>query len=156
MRDLSADAVKEMLAAQTGEIYLHIVKISHPDMDSDLHFVDDKVDLVRSDAVYKAAAFAAKLPSENDSVPQIQLQIDNVDQSFIKVLRPLQSAPTLTISVVRASAPDVIEVGSYVVRLKQFDYDKFTITGTLGYEEDFLNERFPKDEFSPQTTPGIF
>lgn len=156
MRSLSADAVQEMLSQQTGEVYLHIVKITHANLASDLHFVDNTEDVVRSDATYTAAAFRIQLPSEDDQQPQIRLQIDNVDQSIIQALRPLNSAPTLTISVIRASAPNTVEVGPYEVKLKQFDYDKFTITGVMGYEEDFLNERFPKDDFTPQSAPGMF
>ncbi|MAO65043.1 MAG: hypothetical protein CL666_08585 [Balneola sp.] len=156
MRNLSADAVQDMLAAQTGEVYLHIVKISHASLASDLLFVDNNEDIVRSDGTYKASAFRIQLPSEDDEVPQVRIQIDNVDQSIIAALRPLQNAPDLTISVIRASDPDTVEVGPYEMVLKQFDYDKFTITGTIGYQEDFLNEQFPKDQFTPQNTPGIF
>ena len=156
MRELSAEAVQDMLAAQTDEVYLHIVKISHNSLSSDLLFVDNTEDVVRSDGTYKASAFRIQLPNEDDEVPQVRIQIDNVDQSIIAALRPLQTAPELTVSVIRASTPNVVEVGPYEMVLKQFDYDKYTITGTIGYREDFLNERFPKDQFTPQTTPGIF
>lgn len=156
MRTMSASAVNEMLSAQTGEVYLHIVRITHASLASDLYFVDDNQSLTRTEGTYQPAAFRITLPNEDDQEPKIRLQIDNVDQSIIEAIRPLQTAPELHISVVRASAPNVNEVGPYVVKLKQFDYDAFTISGTLGYDEDFLNQLLPRHQFTPQTTPGMF
>ena len=156
MRTLTPTAVEELLAQHTNEVYLHIVKIDHADLGSPLRFVDNTVDIVRSDGTYTAAAFRVQLPAEDDQAPQIRLTIDNVDQSIIQVLRSLASRPSLSISVIRASNPNTIEIGPFDVTLSQFDYDKYSITGYLEYEEDFLNTTFPKGQFTPETAPAIF
>lgn len=156
MRTVTAEMVRDMLAQQTQEVYLHLVKITHAELAIPLRFVDNTENITNTEGTYVAAAFRIQLPEETDAIPKIKIQIDNVDQSVIQAIRILSSAPQLEVSVIRASAPDVVEVGPFIVKLKQFDYNKFTITGTLGYDEDFLTEIFPKDQFTPKLTPGIF
>lgn len=157
MRQISATALEAVLAQETDEVFLTIVKISHPTLGSDLRFVNDHAQLVRSDGTYLPAAFEFRLPDDQeDNIPRGEIVLDNVDRQIIAAVRPLQSAPEIEVNVVLASSPNTVEIGPMQFKLKKFDYNELTIRGRLGYDEDFLNEGFPKESFNPRTTPGIF
>jgi hypothetical protein len=57
--------------------------------------------------------------------------------------------------VVLGSDPDTIEEGPLELDLVGGDYDVLQIRGDLAYE-DFLNARWPADDFTPQLNPGLF
>lgn len=157
MRSVSTTALQAFLDQHTDEVILTCVKISHPDLVSDLKFVNDNQDLVRSDGTYVASAFQFRLPSdEEDNIPKGQIVLDNVDLSIIQSIRPLETPPEVTVSLVLASSPNTVEVGPMAFSLKKMQYDAQKITGTLSYDEDFLNSGYPKNVFNPRTTPGIF
>lgn len=156
-RNVSQTALQAMLSQQTGEIFLTILKISHPDLEEPFRFVNDRVDLVRSDGTYKACAFEFVLPDETeDNIPSAEIAIDNIDRQIIEAVRPLKVAPEIEINIVLHSTPDVVELGPVEFKLKEFTYDKDVIRGRLGYEEDFLNQQFPKYRFNPRFAPGLF
>lgn len=156
-REVSLTALQAMLAQQTGEVFLVCLKISHDDLASPLRFVNNTEPVTRSDGEYLPAAFEFRLPNDSeDNVPTAEISIDNVDRQIIEAIRGLKKAPQLEVNIVLASSPNTVEVGPVEFKLKQFRYDAQTISGTLGYEEDFLNQGFPKYKFSPRLTPGIF
>lgn len=157
MRQLSATALEAVLTQSTDEVFLTTVRISHDSLPQDLRFVNDPNPLVRSDGTYLPAAFEFRLPDDvQDNVPQGEIVLDNVDRQIIQAVRPLQTAPEIEVCIVLASQPNTVEVGPMSFHLKQFDYDANIIRGRLGYQEDFLNTGFPRYEFTPQTTPGLF
>ena len=157
MRTVSASMLSSLLAQETNKVVLTCVKISHPALVSDLRFVNNTESITRADGVYNPAAFEFRLPNDrDDEVPQGQIVLDNTDRQIIQAIRPLQQAPTLEINLVLSDTPDVDEIGPMTFTLKKFQYNDSTISGTLSYEEDFLNDTFPKETFNPRTTPGIF
>jgi len=157
MRQVSTTALQAMLAQQTDQIFLTCVKISHGSLSSDLRFVNDTQNLSRSDGTYMAAAFEFRLPTDQeDNVPRGQIVLDNTDRQIIQAVRPLNEAPDIEVSIVLRSSPNTIEVGPMSFKLKEFRYDESTISGSLGYEEEFLNASFPKSTFNPRSTPGVF
>lgn len=157
MRQVSQTALQALLAQQTGEIFLTIIKIDHPDLASPFRFVNDHAQLVRSDGTYLPAAFEFQLPNDSeDNVPTGELVMDNVDRQIIQAVRPLKVAPDIEINIVLHSSPNTVELGPIQFKLKEFSYDAQTIRGSVGYEEDFLNEGYPKDSFTPRTAQGIF
>lgn len=157
MRNISINALQAMLASETDEIFLFTLKISHSSLEDDLLFVNDTQDLERSDGTYQAFPFQVVLPEDSDeSNLNMSVVIDNVDQQVIQIIRNLSTSPTIEISVVLKSSPNTIEAGPFEMRLKDVDYDALTISGTVGYDEDFLNEPFPAHQFTPQTTPNLF
>lgn len=156
-RNVSQAALQGILAEETGEVFLATLKITHPDMATPIRVVHDKQDLVRADGTYIAFPFKLNLPTDSeDNIPKVSISIGNVDRQIIQSLRTLETPPNITLEVVLASSPNTVEVGPFDFELKRIQYDAFTITGELGYEEDFLDEPFPKDSFNPNTARGMF
>lgn len=156
-RTISQSALQAMLAQQTDEVVLVALQIDHADMAAPLKFVNDTQDLTRADGEYIGFPFQIKFPEDTeDNTPQVSIVIDNVDQRVIKEIRALQGPPDITIEIILRSQPDTPEVGPLTMKLKKVDYNALAISGTISYSEDFLNEPYPKNKFTPKTAAGMF
>ena len=157
MRTVSATTMEAILAQQTDQVFLTTLRISHPDLNDDLLFVNDTAQHIMSGETYLPAGFEFRLPDDvEDNVPRGQILLDNVDQQIIQVVRPLNVAPSIEVNIVRVDDPPVVELGPIEFELQEFSYDAHTIRGQLGYAQDFLTEGFPRDNFNPRTAPGLF
>lgn len=108
------------------------------------------------DGAYLPYAFEVNLPDDTaEQLPQVTLRIDNVDPVICETLRSMDSPATVTLDVVMASSPEVVEIGPFAFDLPSARYDDMAVEGTLMFE-DLLNEKFPKDIMTPATTPGLF
>ena len=158
-RAVSANALRAMLAQETGEVFLLCVTISHPTFAEPYRLVYDQNPLVRAVGTFQPFAFALNLPNEqDDSPPTVQMSIDNVDNAILQAVRTLGAGvrPDVTLEVVLASTPDVVEKGPYDFKFLSADYDEASITGTIGFEDDILNTAIPGDTYTPTNSPGLF
>ena len=154
-RALSPAAVRAHTAQETGEAFLMLVTIAHSDFAETLYFVNDTVDLVSRGNTYRGWPFQVTLPEEReDSLPTVQLQIDNVDRQIMQGIRALTTAPMVTLEVVLALSPDTVEAGPFHFTLRGVDYTALVITGTLA-PEDILNEPFMQYSFTPEWFAGL-
>lgn len=157
MKQISATALEAVLAQQTGELFLTVVKITHPDIGTPLRYVNDHVALNRAGEVYNPAAFEFRLPNDReDNVPTGEILLDNVDRQIIQAVRPLKAAPEIEVNIVLRSQPETVEIGPLEFKLRRFDYNAQIIRGRLAYDEDFLTSGVPKYTFSPRLAPGLF
>lgn len=186
MRTISAEALKEMFAENTGLVFLHLLTITHESWTETYRFVNDNQDLVYNGNTYTALPFEATLPSDEDDVPpNVTLKIDNIDKNLVEILRSLISPPTATLEIVSRyysaeyfkssvwhqtihewedrnvlTNENVVitsEIGP--IEFKMLSYTNMaytTIEIELGYEADILNEAASKDIFSPNNAPGLF
>ena len=100
--------------------------------------------------------FRISLPSSaDDRIPRAHLEIDNVDRTIVQTIRQLSTSPTITMDVVRASDPDVIEASFQDFQLRDARYNALTVEGDLTLES-FLREPYPSAQFTPADFPGIF
>ena len=156
---VSLTAMQAMFAQQTGEVFLTCVKLEEAGTAAPppLLFVNDMVDLVRSEGTYIAFPFKIELPTDSESEQaQVQLVIDNVDRQIVQKIRSFDKPPVVTMDVVLASSPDTVEAGPFVFEMKGAAYDALTVTLTLGYEVDLLNMPANRWRITPQNCPGSF
>lgn len=155
-RVLSASAARAILARETEEVFLVLLEISHPDIET-IRVVNNTVEVVRAEGTYLPYPFEAVLPDDTDNAsPNVQLRIDNCSREVTRVLRELSGVPACTLRVVLASDPDHDEVGPFAFSLLNVEYDAFVITAAIGYEEDFLNQSVPAQKYLPSNSPGIY
>jgi hypothetical protein len=100
--------------------------------------------------------FDIDLPGQDqDNVPQVKLEIDNVDRIIVDAIRAISTAATVDIEVVLASSPNTIEVGPITMTMRNIEYDALKVRATLVFEELFT-EPYPGDSFTPASHPGLF
>lgn len=144
-------------AEETSEAFLILFDFYHADMTPDtLRFVNNYTDVVSNGETYTAYPFSLTIPSDlEDSLPRIQLTIDNVSRLIMDEIRLLTSAPDISIYVILASDPDTIEAGPFETKLRNVSYDANAITGDL-QSQDILNEPYPGVFYTPANFPGLF
>lgn len=156
-RILSPAAAQSVLAANTSEVWVAALRITHPSMEP-IRIVNDSIPMVRADGMYLPWAFEVSLPDDNqDANPNVTLTIDNVDLEIANKIRTLEGdPPKCTFEVLLVSQPDRVEVGPFDFSILDASIDMTTIEVKLGYEEDFLNQSVPAQIYSPANSPGLF
>lgn len=155
-RTLSPAAARAIIARETAEVFLACLTISGDGLDT-LRAVNDSQPLVRSSGTFHPYPFDVVLPEDTDSAnPTVQLRVDNIDRQVTRALRDFNGVPQVALEIVLASSPDTVEAGPFEFSLLSVDYDALLITGTLGYEEDFLNQAVPAQSYTPTNSPGLF
>lgn len=153
---LSAAAVAEASAQETGTAWLALLVLDHADLPAPIRVTSDAVATISGGQTYSPFPFQVTLPDDTEGrAPQAQITIDNTSKEIIAALRALTSPPTLTIRVVRASAPDVVEREWVGLEWSSSQYDIATITGTLTVD-DLAREEFPPITFDATRFPGLF
>ena len=157
-RSLSAQAVTDLLAAQSGDPFLVLVRISHPGMSPDITVTSDGVATVSNGTTFVAYPFSIKLPSDTEErEPKAFLQISNVDRAIVTALRslPQDPPPSVTMQIVMASTPDTVEANFPDFDMVNGQYDLDLVTGELGVERMLL-EPYPVARMTPGRFPGLF
>ncbi len=114
------------------------------------------MDTISRGEVFVSYPFDLTLPDDDEArAPRARLVIDNVDRQIVATLRDLATSPVLTLEIVRAAAPDVVEAAFHDFRLRNVRYDSYVIEADLTIE-DFTAEPYPAASFCPSLFPGIF
>ncbi len=145
---LSANAIQSAQALTTSDVWLLLMDISHDDLVSDLHLVNNTVAITHNSVEYVAYPFQVVLSNDDgEHLPKVNLTIDNVDRALVETIRSIADSPTIVIKLVLSDAPDDVELEITGLILREVEYDAFSITGTL-YADDILNSRYPADRIS--------
>lgn len=154
-RTLSATAVASLNAQETGEVWLVLLTISHPDLPTPIRVVNNNEDITSRGNLFQAFPFQIILPSEDpDTPPRAAIRIDNVDRSIIAVLRSISSAPSVTIEIILASQPNTVEIAYTSLALRNVRYDPAVIEGELFFEPLF--DQPITASMTPSRFPGMF
>jgi hypothetical protein len=157
VRVVSANALRAMLAQETGEVFLVCITLSHSSFAQPYLLVSDQKPLVRTAGTFQPFAFGIKFPDESeDQLPSVQMILDNVDPAILSAIRTIGAErPSVKVEAVLASQPNTVEA-QFTFAILSIDYNAATITGTLGFEEDVLNTPFPSGTYTPTNSPGLF
>jgi len=153
---LSPAATESAFAAETAEVWLKLLTITHPSLAQPIRVVNDTQDLVSRGETHVAYPFEIDLPMQSaEEMAEVQLSIDNVDRAIGDALGAMDGPATVSIEVVLASSPDVVEAGPFVMIMRDVEVTAAVVTATLAFE-DILSEPFPAETFSPARYPGVF
>lgn len=95
------------------------------------------------------------LPTEEEAAPRCKISISDVTRRLLPVVRTITGALTVTIEIVLASNPDVVEVSYGNFLMSAISYSADTITGELTVDA-LGSEPFPAHQFTPSYFPGLF
>lgn len=154
-RDLSPIARNALFAQESGEAFIALVKLEHPNLTGPICVTSAGIDVDSRGETYLAFPFDVALPDEApDRPPRSKLRIDNVDQEMGITVREINTAPTITIDVVTASDLDTPEVTYPDFRLNNVTIDRLYIEGDLTLEE-FTSEPYG-GTFTKSLYPGLY
>lgn len=156
-RIVSPSALQAMLARETAEVFLICMRITHSSFLVPIRIVNNTQEVVRTDGIYQPFPFSLILPQDTeDQIPSVTVQFDNIDNSITDAIRTISGRPAVSFDVVLASSPNTVEAGPYNFIIMNSQYDAKTVTCTLGFEEDILNQSVPKGVYNPSNSPGLF
>lgn len=155
-RLVSPAALQAMLSRETDEVFLVTMRISHSSFPT-IRIVNNTQSITKSDGIYQPFPFSIVLPNDTEEqVPQMQVQFDNIDEMITDAVRTVSGRPNCSFEVVLASSPNTVEAGPYNFTIMSAQYDAKTVSCTLGFEEDILNQAVPKGVYNPSNSPGLY
>jgi hypothetical protein len=156
VRDISTNAKAALYAPQTREVFLHLLTFNHADMGTPIRLVDNLTNITSRGNVYTAFPFRALLPGDGGGeLPTIEILVDNVSRLLISTVRSIATPADVTVEVIVASDPDVVEAGPFVMQLVNIQYNFEEIRLTLASEQ-LMIEPYPGRLFTPGDFPMLF
>ncbi len=164
MRSLSSAAKSAIFASETGEVFVVLLELSHPDLAESIRVSSDNATALPGGLYgtqhggndYQHFPFQVTLASEpEDRPPSARLRIDNVDRRVVEAIRTVSGPIAISKTLVLASSPEVTESGPFEFTLRRVRYSANAVEGELVYE-DFLSEPYPAGTFGPAGFAGLF
>jgi hypothetical protein len=155
-RDTSLTFRQAANARETGEAFLVLLEINHPDISPPVRLSSDAVNTESGGETYTAYPFDLTLPDDQEGAStRARITIDNVHRDLVEAIRLIRTPPTVTIRIVLGSTPDTVEAEFTGFQLTNVGYDVLTIEGDLTVEQ-FMSEPYPGDSFLPSLFPALF
>lgn len=155
-RTVSSVTKQAFLKQQTDRVFLVLVELDHADLASPIRLVNNYENITSNGDVYSAAAFSFTPPVEEDgTIKNSSISFDNVDRAIVEAVRSISSAPTVSVSIIRADAPDTVEAGPWVFYLRGVSYDLHVVAGEL-YPDNPLRLSASTVSYRNTNFPGLF
>jgi hypothetical protein len=133
MRPVSAALTAAAARDQTDEVFVTLVTIAHEDFAAPARLCDDAVDTVSRGETYRGVYMAPQLPRQIEGeAPTARIEISVVDQSALALVRSVATPPSVTMEVVLASQPDVVEAAYSNFELHHVEYEGLRLVGQIG------------------------
>ena len=153
---ISTAARTAMFAQETGEVFLAVLKIDHPDFTTPIRVVNNTQDVTHNGFEWIAYPFDLMLPdSDEDREIVAHLSIDNVGREIAAAVRAAVNPPTVSVALIRADDPDPAEIVWPEFTLRNVAWDAAALTGDLVLL-DISSEPYPAHQFTPNYFPGFF
>ena len=152
---ITAQNTAHAFASSSPVAWLFLLTITQAG-EEPLRVVNNNETIVSRGMAYAPFPFTVVLPpDDSESLPKVQLTLQNVDTSIIEYIRSQLTPPSITIELVTTAYPDQVEVGLNFLKLTSVTYDAIQIQGSLDVD-NFLAQRFPAEAYMPPQFPGLF
>lgn len=124
-----------VFAPETDEVELWLVELTHPALATPVRVVNDSLPVTSQGLLYEAGAFRLELPEQDGPDLRARLSLANVVPDLVLLLRGQTEAPKVSLRVVLADSPDVVEEEWPAFELLEVRYDASALVGELGYPD---------------------
>jgi len=172
MRRVSLNARTAQDAQSTDELYVALFHIEHPMLDAPVRLSTDPGERLSVDPLmygtrstwmgsnpvtepFLFVLVSTMLPSDIDDAPASgSLILENVDNDVAKLLRSFTDLATVSIAVVLASSPNLIEAEYTDLLLTSADITAGEVTLQFS-REDIEEEYYPTGRMTRDRFPGL-
>ena len=172
MRRVSLNARLMQDAPTTSEIYVVLLEITHPSLDAPIRLSTDNTERLSTDPLYYGTRSSWRganpltqpylwviastlLPSDQEDAPAAgTFVLENLDNSIAKLLRSFTDLASLSMAVVLASSPDLIEAQWTGLDIVASEINTGEVSVSFSREEIEL-ESFPVGRMSRDRFPGL-
>ena len=153
---ISTAARTAMFAQETGEVFLAVLKIDHPDFTVPIRVVHNTQNVTYAGAEWIAYPFDLVLPDATRTGRSSPIcRSTTSGREIAAAVRAAVEPPTVTVALIRASDPDPAEVLWPEFTLRNVSWDAAALTGDLVLL-NISNEPYPAHQFTPGYFPGLF
>ena len=120
-------------ASETGEVWLVLVDLRHPDWAEDVHLVDNSEAVVSNGVIYEPYPLSIVFPERGseDGIPFVGFAADNASLEVLSQLRAAQGPISVDLCHIVASDPDARINPLTGLEFRVFAYDVQTISGQI-------------------------
>lgn len=163
---LSSPAKAGMFSQETEEVMICLLTITHPFLGEPFRLSSDPTVRISDDPLHYATVsrgnnylfmpFTFQRPEASQDAPGTAvLTVANIDRELVPLVRSIPESTRMTIELVLASSPDIVEAALFDLEILHTRYDAETVDLTLGYQS-LASEPFPWLSFTPNHFPGLF
>lgn len=143
-------------AQDATDVWLVLLTIDHASLSDPIRVVNNTQNITSNGNSFVAFPFEITLPDNRDgAAPRAELSIDNVSREIGEAVRGMDSPASVKIEIIRADAPDTIEIEWPYFTLRNVIMNAQAVSGDLMFE-DFVSEPYPAGKFVPSHFPGLF
>lgn len=171
-RRLSLNARMALDAAASAEIELALIRIDHPDLPTPIRLSTDNTERLSSDPLmygtrsswgganpatepFLFVIASAVLPGDAEDAPATaRIVLENLDAQMVTLVRSFTDPATVSMAVVMADSPDLIEAEWTDLLLVSADITAGEIVLSLGRDEIEM-ELFPPGRMTRLNFPGM-
>lgn len=147
---------QEVRKRDSADPIIALAIIAHPDLDPPIRVAANGEDIESDGETFFGWPWELKRPDEGEDADyQAEITIDNIDPVIVTTLKASAVAPTITIQLIMASAPDDVEQELANFGLSEISFDAETIKGTLSLRE-LRDKPACCKSFTPSVAPGLF
>ena len=156
-----SQSTREAISSPGSPIaFLTMVVIESVDLATPLYFVQNNVDVVSSayngSHTYTAANFKSTFPSqEESSVQDASITISGINRQVIEAIKSVDDIPTIRTFLVREDTPNTVELGPFIFKLGNVNYNVNSVTASLLYEYTLRNNVSTMN-INSRNFPGLF
>jgi len=153
---ISAAFIQEAKARESGETVIILVTIDHEDLPEPIRLNTAGANITSRSELYLACFLQITLLDDSpDRAPQAQMIVSNIDRTMVAALRATLVPPTVTLEIVRASAPDYVEASITNLEMRIVNYDAIAIQGNLTPGK-IRTQPAIDYTYNPSYFPGLF
>lgn len=152
--DISADLRRQLFKQESEDPFLTLVTLSNPFFTARL--VNNSKDIISRGDTYSSLPMKITLPvDDGQTARSFAIDIDNVSLMLITGLRTVVGNIGVTIEMVLASMPDVVQMSFDDLTVSGITYNATKITATI-IMDNFLSVAMTSEVYSPSNYPGLF
>ena len=158
MNTLTEELLEQLFSQESGDPFLTLITLEHPDFPAPIRLVNNTVDIVSRGNTYSAFPARINLPvDDGESNRQFSLELDNVGLELIDEIRTVVGDTQIQVRLesILASIPDEVQMSFEELKILSVTYNRFLIQATLGFD-DFLNTELSSERYTPTNFRGLF
>ena len=149
------DFIRAILAPESGEAVIALVRVNHPDWAQPLRFAQSWQEVVHQGEAFLPSSFEIGLPDEDGADdPALVWTTGTVDREIVRRLSESTDGVMVDVIYISSARPDVAEQ-SFSLELAAWQADSLTLSGTLTLAP-ILAEPGSTDNFNAAMFPGAY
>lgn len=152
--NISAELRRELYKQESADPFLTLVTLSNPNFIH--HLVNNVENITSRGNAYIAFPMNIRLPvDDGESSREFAIDFDNASLELISSLRNVSGNIGVTIEMILASMPDVVQIGFSDLLVSSITYNATKISARI-IMDNFLSVAMTSERYTPTLYPGLF